>query len=242
MLLRCAQTVIVWSAGRGNVLGRVKSGSQFTRWKRLENMPVIKTALPDRPGNYDIIYADPPWTFQTYSFKGKGRGAEAHYDCMKLSDIKALPVSGWAKRAAVLYLWCTVPHLKHGIEVVEAWGFAYKSGFVWVKDKIGTGYWCRNRHEILLIGARGSNVCPRFRGIPAEDSVIEGQQRAHSQKPDRAREIIGQYHPDAIKLEMFARQRASGWDAWGLEADSGVGQRRWRSNCAPQQSPLQKTA
>jgi N6-adenosine-specific RNA methylase IME4 len=194
-------------------------------------------AAPKRAGNYDVVYADPPWIFQTYSFKGKGRGAEAYYDCMQLSDIKTLPVGAWAKRAAVLYLWCTVPHLKQGIEVLEAWGFAYKSNFVWVKERVGTGYWCRNRHEILLIAARGLNVCPRYRGISAVDSVIEGQQRAHSQKPDRARCIIEQYHPNAVRLEMFARERAVGWDSWGLEADTGIGQRRWRSNSAPERHP-----
>jgi len=188
--------------------------------------------LPDpvNVGDYDVIYADPPWTFQTYSLKGKGRGAEAHYDCMTLSDIKKIPVSDWAKPSSVLYLWTTVPHTPTALEVIEAWGFKYKSSFVWVKEKIGTGYWARNRHELLLIGARGSNVCPRYRGIPAADSVIRGQQRAHSQKPEEARHIIDSYHPEATKLEMFARERAEGWDTWGLEVNSGVSKRRWKSN------------
>ena len=187
---------------------------------------------------YDVVYADPPWSFRTYSFRGKGRSPEAHYDCMSAAEIESLPVGDWAARAAVLYLWCTVPHLAQGLDVVRAWGFDYKSSFVWVKDRIGTGYWCRNRHELLLIGARGAKVCPRYRGIPAEDSVIAGQQRAHSQKPDRAREIIERYHPDAVRLEMFARARTPGWDVWGLETDSGVGRRRWRSTRGPDEPLL----
>ena len=170
---------------------------------------------PRLVGQYDVIYADPPWTFQTYSVRGRGRGPEARYDCMSLHDIKSLPVDCWASGTAALYLWCTVPHLQNALSVVEAWGFSYKSSFVWVKEKIGTGYWCRNRHELLLVGARGSRICPRFRGIPAADSVIEGQQRAHSQKPNKARQIIERYHPDANKLEMFARERVRGWDSWG---------------------------
>lgn len=193
---------------------------------------------PNQSGRYDVIYADPPWTFNTYSFKGKGRGAEAHYDCLSIEQIKGMPVSDWAKKNSVLYLWTTVPHLPQALQVIDAWGFKYKSSFVWVKDKIGTGYWARNRHELLLISSRGSNVCPRYRGIPAVDSVISGQQRAHSQKPDQAREIIDRYHPDAVKLEIFAREKVAGWDAWGLEVNTGVGKRRWKSNDAPKQREI----
>lgn len=190
---------------------------------------------PPQAGAYSVVYADPPWTFQTYSVKGKGRSAEAHYDCMTLEAIKALPVGVWAAKSSALYLWCTVPHLENALAVISAWGFDYKSSFVWVKDRIGTGYWARNRHELLLIGARGTKICPRFRDIPAADSVIQGQQRAHSQKPDQARTIIEDYHPDVPRLEMFARERLPGWDAWGLEADTGIGRRRWKSTDAPRE-------
>jgi N6-adenosine-specific RNA methylase IME4 len=110
---------------------------------------------------YDVIYADPPWTFSTYSPKGKGRSAEAHYPCMTLAEVAALPVQRWAARNSVLYLWATVPYLANALSIIEAWGFRDVSGFVWVKDRIGTGYWARNRHEHLLIGARGSKVCLR---------------------------------------------------------------------------------
>lgn len=191
---------------------------------------VVIHEKPPQAGAYQVVYADPPWIFETYSNKGKGRSAEAHYDCMTIGDIIAMPVSQWAARAAVLYLWSTVPYLDQAMRVIDAWGFTYKSSFVWVKERIATGYWVRNRHELLLIGARGRLVCPRFHGIPAVDSVIEGQQRAHSQKPDRAREIIDTYHPGAKKLELFARERAPGWDALGIEVDSGIAQRRWGSS------------
>ena len=123
------------------------------------------------------------------------------------------------------------------LAVVAAWGFTYKSSFVWIKERCGTGYWNRNRHEHLLIGARGSNVCPRFRDIAPVDSVIDGQQRAHSQKPDRAAEIIEHYHPSVPKLEMFARAHRPGWDSWGDQAglfDQGaVATRRWSSDSWP---------
>ena len=84
--------------------------------------------------HYRVIYADPPWTFSTYSRKGKGRSAEAHYDCMTLSDIKALPVAEWASDDCVLLLWATDPLLEKAFDVIRAWGFTYKTvGFYWVK-------------------------------------------------------------------------------------------------------------
>jgi N6-adenosine-specific RNA methylase IME4 len=193
---------------------------------------------PPRAGNYQVIYADPPWAFETYSVRGKGRGPEAHYDCMTLSEIASLPVSNWAAATSVLYLWCTVPHLESALKVLATWGFSYKSNFVWVKEKIGTGYWCRNRHELLLIGSRGTRICPRFRGISPVDSIIQGQQRAHSQKPDGARQVIERYHPNANRLEMFAREKIRGWDSWGLEVATGIGRRRWKSNEAPNELPV----
>jgi N6-adenosine-specific RNA methylase IME4 len=167
------------------------------------------------PKRYGVILADPPWPFRTYSRKGKGRSAEAHFPSMPVADIAALPVADWAERDSVLYLWSTVPHLSDALTVMAAWGFEYKSSFVWIKERCGTGYWARNRHEHLLIGARGSKVCPRYNGIALLDSVIVGQQREHSRKPDRAVEIIECYHPVVAKLELFARETRPGWDAWG---------------------------
>ena len=87
-----------------------------------------------RSKHYKVIYADPPWTFSTYSRKGKGRSAEAYYDCMTLADIKALPVIEWAKDDCVLLLWTTDPLLEKAFEVIRAWGFTYKTvGFYWAK-------------------------------------------------------------------------------------------------------------
>jgi N6-adenosine-specific RNA methylase IME4 len=204
------------------------------------------TRPPPNASRYGVIYADPPWTFATYSEKGKGRSAEAHYDCMDLAAIKALPVNAWASKDAALYLWCTTPHLANALAVVAAWGFTYKSCLVWIKERIGTGYWNRNRHEHLLIGARGSGVCPRYRNVALVDSVIEGQQRGHSHKPDRAAEIIEKYHPDMRKLEMFAREHRPGWDSWGDQSglfdDGAVATRRWSSASWPGEATADSTS
>ena len=89
---------------------------------------------PPRAGTYRAVYADPPWRFATYSDKGKGRSAEAHYDCMTLPEIKAMPVGSWAAAESVLFLWTTDPMLRHALDVIEAWGFTYKTvAFYWVK-------------------------------------------------------------------------------------------------------------
>ena len=91
-------------------------------------------AVPPQAGTYRAILADPPWRFSTYSDKGKGRSAEAHYDCMTLPEIKAMPVADWAAKDAVLFLWTTDPMLRHALDVVAAWGFTYKTvAFYWVK-------------------------------------------------------------------------------------------------------------
>src|SRR5919106_3897993 len=104
-------------------------------------------------GRYRVIYADPPWRFATYSDKGKGRSAEAHYDCLSLDDIKAFPVAAWAAPDAVLLLWATDPLLPRALEVIQAWGFAYKTvGFYWIK----LNKWVEGRlsREWPLLGGR----------------------------------------------------------------------------------------
>jgi N6-adenosine-specific RNA methylase IME4 len=84
--------------------------------------------------HYGVIYADPPWTFATYSRKGKGRSAEAYYDCMSLAEIKALPVADWAADDCVLLLWTTDPLLPTALDVIRSWSFTYKTvGFYWTK-------------------------------------------------------------------------------------------------------------
>ena len=93
------------------------------------------------PRHYRVIYADPPWTFATYSDKGKGRSAEAHYDCMSIKEIAALPVSTWAADEAVLLLWATDPLLDRALDIIRAWGFVYKTvGFYWTKLNRFSGY------------------------------------------------------------------------------------------------------
>jgi len=171
-------------------------------------------ALPLK--RYGVVYADPPWSFKPYSVEtGMDRAADNHYPTMDTAAIRALEVP--AADDAVLFLWATSPMLLEALEVLLAWGFVYKSHFVWEKDKIGTGYWNRNKHELLLVGTRGSIPAP----APGEqyESLIKAPRGAHSAKPFTFREMIEEMFPTLPRIELFARERFEGWDAWGNEAD-----------------------
>lgn len=171
--------------------------------------------LPTVPGGFEIIVADPPWRFASNSDAKPGRNARRHYDTMTVPEIAAMPVRGILAPRAILFLWITAPHLPGGIDVMRAWGFAYKSNIVWQKDSIGTGYWARNRHEQVLIGTRGRFPCPK--PAPFPDSVFAAPKREHSRKPDFLQDLIDRTWPDARKLELFARQTRMGWASFGHE-------------------------
>jgi len=176
---------------------------------------------------YSIIYADPPWTFKTYSDKGKGRSAEQHYHCMTKEDIQALDVQSICKDDAVLFLWVTYPCLEEGLELIKAWGFKYKTcAFSWVKLNkksdtpfTGMGYYTRANNEICLLATKGKGL-PRV-SKAVKQIVIEKIGR-HSEKPDTVRHRIVELFGDVKRLEMFARTKSDGWDTWGDEVESDI--------------------
>lgn len=164
---------------------------------------------------YGVIYADPPWRFEPYSRDtGMDRAADNHYPTLTLDDIKAIKPP--AAKDAVLFMWATVPMLPDAIEVMRAWGFAYRSHCIWLKDRVGTGYWFRNKHELLLVGTRGDIPAPA-QGQQYE-SVIAAKLARHSDKPIAFAEMIEKLFPNVPGVEMFARGPRLGWDAWGNEA------------------------
>ncbi len=167
--------------------------------------------------DFQIIYADPAWKFASNSKAKPGRNAMRHYPCMTDAEICALPVKDWSAKEAMLFMWTTAPMLARSMAVPTAWGFKYVSQLVWVKDRIATGYWARNRHEILLICKRGRFPLPK--PCPFPDSVITGQQREHSRKPDEVITRIDVAWPKHKKLEMFARTKRDGWTSWGNDTE-----------------------
>ncbi len=194
--------------------------------------------------HYGVIYADPPWTFATYSRKGKGRSAEAWYDVMSLAEIKALPVADWAAADCVLLLWVTDPLLPTALEVIRDWGFTYKTvGFYWAKLNksadptiyqqssffAGLGFWTRANPELCLLATRGHPHRQRAN----VRKLIVSPRREHSRKPDEAYARI-EALCDGPYLKMFARGPRPGWDSWGNESDlRGAGPRRWRADSFP---------
>lgn len=169
--------------------------------------------------HYQVIMADPPWDFATYSEKGDGRSASQHYEVMSLEDIKRLPVLDLAAPDCVLFLWATAPMLRQGLGVLDAWGFEYKTYLPWVKltkdgsrPTIGTGYIFRNCQEPILVATRGA---PK-RKSRSERDVIMSPRRGHSRKPDEAYSKVERVF-DGPYLELFSRCDRPAWDVWGRE-------------------------
>lgn len=162
---------------------------------------------------YDVIIADPPWRFASNSAAKPGRNAMRHYPCMSDAELCGLPIP--AAKDALLLMWTTVPMLVRSLAVMEAWGFKYVSQVVWVKGRIGTGFWARNRHEVVLVCKRGKFTCPKPALFP--DSIHQSAQREHSRKPAWLHDTIDARLPNARRLEMFARSERPEWDVWGNE-------------------------
>lgn len=175
---------------------------------------------------YNIIYADPPWSYRVWSKKGLQRSAEDHYPTMRLDDICALPVSEIADKDSVLFLWATFPTLPCAFEVIKSWGFEYKTvAFVWVKRNKktpswfwGLGYWTRANAEICFLATKGKPKRISKRVHQVIDTPIE----QHSKKPDEARKRIVELIGDLPRIELFARQQPSGWDVWGNEVQADI--------------------
>lgn len=167
---------------------------------------------------YSVIYADPPWSYRN---KGTRAAADKHYSTMSIEDIKALPVADIAAEDCVLFLWATFPMLREALDTIEAWGFRYKTlGFLWVKlnrlrDTLfwGLGNWTRSNPEICLLATKGR---PQ-RVSAAVHSIIEAPVGKHSKKPKEVRKRIVELMGDVPRIELFAREKADGWDAWGDE-------------------------
>jgi N6-adenosine-specific RNA methylase IME4 len=171
---------------------------------------------------YNVIYADPPWSFKTYSNKGKDRSPENHYDVMSLEDICELPVNNIANDNSVLLMWVIDPLLDRAFKVIDAWGFKYKTvGFTWAKTNrkslgffTGLGYWTRGNPEMCLLATKGK---PKriSKSVP---QLIVDQRREHSRKPDIMYNHIENLL-DGPYIELFARTQRPGWDSWGNQTD-----------------------
>lgn len=170
---------------------------------------------------YQVIYADPPWTYRDKADSGQ-RGAGHKYPCMELSDLLQLPIKSLAADDCVLFMWHVPVMPMEALKVLEAWGFRLVTmkGFTWHKTNpkagtsfLGMGNWTRANTEDCLIAVRGK---PK-RIDASVRQFIESPHRGHSRKPDEVRDRIVQLIGDVPRIELFARHHAPGWDAWGNE-------------------------
>jgi N6-adenosine-specific RNA methylase IME4 len=176
---------------------------------------------------YQLIYADPPWHFRVRSEKGEGRSAKNHYDVMSTADIADLPVVDLAAADSVLLMWVIDPMIEEGYQVMRAWGFTPKTvGFYWVKENVksagfftGLGYYTRANPEQCILGVRGRGLPRRDRGVKRLLIAPRGQ---HSEKPEEAYERIERLFGEVRRLELFARRRRAGWDAFGNQVEGSI--------------------
>ena len=173
---------------------------------------------------YCIIYADPPWALQSMSGTSWKKGGEPltkKYPLMSTNDIKELPVRDIASDSSVIFLWVTLSKLEDGLRVLEEWGFNYHAILTW--DKGGGfclhGFYRKTEH--LLVGYKGRFLLNNKRGkyMP---TLIQSKRTGHSRKPAIFRDLIVELVGDVSRIELFARERVPGWDAWGNEVESDV--------------------
>ena len=177
---------------------------------------------------YNIIYADPPWSYKDKRDKHPRMcgGAISHYNTMSIEQIKSLPIKDLAADNCMLFLWVTFPNLQEGLDVIKAWGFTYKTlGFSWIKTNknngkpfFGIGYYTTSNCEVCLIGVKGKPI----KVSNSVSSVIISPRQEHSKKPDQIRDKIVELCGDVPRIELFARQKTEGWDVWGNEVESDI--------------------
>lgn len=167
-------------------------------------------------GKYQVLYADPPWEYD-FGFDIHGAAAR-HYNTMTIDELCKLPIVEIADENAVLFLWVTSPKLRDCFAMIEAWGFEYKTSFVWDKVKHVMGHYNSVRHEFLLLCIRGSY--PKQSNTLADSVITVERNSNHSEKPEEFRDLIDTMYPLAKKVELFTDKSVPGWNSWGAHGEN----------------------
>ncbi len=211
----------------------IYNAEQARRTKH-NHLPSLYPSLPVK--QYGIIYADPPWDYGgKMQFDKSSAGAEAinlakpifissakfKYPTLKLPELKRIPICNIAADDCLLFMWVTSPHLAHGIELGQAWGFDYKTvAFVWDKMVHNPGKYTLSYCELCLVFKRGKIPGPR--GTRNEKQLVSIPRGSHSSKPDEVRKAVERMFPTQKRIELFARSKTAGWDVWGLDVQKAV--------------------
>jgi N6-adenosine-specific RNA methylase IME4 len=188
-----------------------------------ETIQSIRAIREPRSSGFGTILIDPPWRFQNRTGKVAPEHRRlARYETLSMAELARLPVGDVAKEQSHIYLWCPNALLSHGLDLLSAWGFQYKTNIVWFKvrkdggpDGRGVGFYFRNVTELVLFGVRG-----RLRTRDAgrrQTNIIRQRKREHSRKPPELYEIVEACSPGPY-LELFAREQRVGWASWGDQA------------------------
>jgi N6-adenosine-specific RNA methylase IME4 len=228
--------------------GTIHPGMQRKDIKAAEKAEKVeKRAIREREqaetfptGSYGVIVCDDEWDQEVWSREtGVDRHALQHY---QTADNAHTPEElhertkqrfECAADDCVLFMWATVQHLWIAMQLMQLRGFDYVSHYCWGKDKVGLGFWNRNKHELLLIGVRGAIPCP----APGTqwDSLMMAPVGEHSEKPECFLEMIEQYFPNLPKIELNRRgSPRPGWGAWGAEVEGPNGEMFYDSQAVAQ--------
>lgn len=172
-----------------------------------------KVILPS--DKFRVIYADPPWKYNDIQDTPMLGGAGKHYPTMTVDELCNMPIESIVDDDAVLFLWVTSPLLEECFPIIKAWGFKYKTSFVW--DKVGhnMGHYNSVRHELLLVCTRGSCTPDNVKLFDSVQTIEKTD--LHSQKPEEFRNIIETLYTKGNRLELFARVEKEGWQNYGNE-------------------------
>jgi N6-adenosine-specific RNA methylase IME4 len=195
-----------------------------------------------QPASYDLIHIDVPNAYKMWGPGGYEKAPQAHYACIDMEDLKRFPVGKLARPNCVLLLWCWWPFAAIGthVELFKSWGFEGKTGFPWLKRTkhgkvhFGPGYIVRECTEMVFVATRGKpawddSFCAKTRGLvdtddTAQAGIIDAAAREHSRKPDDIYRIAEGFMPHARRIDVFGRERRSGWDVWGNEVNKFNGE------------------
>jgi N6-adenosine-specific RNA methylase IME4 len=174
--------------------------------------------FPDK--KYQIIYADPPWQYETTECLAKtsilNGDINTHYNTLSLEELKTLDIPSISDKDSLLFMWVVSPMLPDCIDLMLSWGFEYATiGFIWYKQKANPGHYTLSECELCLIGKKGR--IPESRGARNIRQFLSSARREHSKKPVEIRARIDMMFPRNTKIELFSRDKIEGWDCWGNE-------------------------
>ena len=180
---------------------------------------------------YNIIYADPPWQFSSKAYQDGDRDMlkleDTQYNTLNISQIKKLPIKEITETDCACFLWCVDSFFKEGIEILEEWGFKYKTiAFNWLKTYesgkfcVNFAPWTLKSWEICLLGIKGQ--MGKYKKANNIQGLITSVRTKHSKKPDIVRDKIVELFGDIPRIELFARQKTEGWDIWGNELENSI--------------------